>query len=48
MKKYRITLDASYNYDTDEIEAMNMLHLLSMLTDAYSINRIIKIELISQ
>ncbi len=45
MKTYRITLDASYNYDTDEIEAANMLHLLSMITDAYSINRITKIEL---
>jgi hypothetical protein len=48
MKKFKITLDASYNYDSFEIEAENILHLLSMVSDAYSISRITKIELIKK
>lgn len=48
MKKFKITLDASYNYDSYEIEAENILHLLSMVSDAYSISRITKIELVKK
>ena len=46
MNKYRITLDASYCYEQYEIEARDILHLLSLASDAYSISRIIKIELL--
>lgn len=48
MNKFKITLDASYNYDSFEIEAENILHLLSMVSDAYSISRITKIELVEK
>lgn len=48
MNKYRITLDASYNYETYIREADNILHLISFLMDAYSITRITKIELLDE
>ena len=46
MNKYRITLDASYCYEEYETEARDILHLLSLVSDAYSISRITKIELL--
>lgn len=47
MNKYRITLRQNYNYLTLEKEADNILHLLSLISDAYSIKQITKIELIN-
>ena len=47
MNKYRITFYRSYSTLTLEKEADNILHLLSLIMDAYSIKRIIKIELIN-
>jgi hypothetical protein len=46
MNKYKITLDASYCGETYELEARDILHLLSLVSDAYSISRITKIELL--
>ena len=46
MNKYKITLDASYCYETYETEAIDILHLLSLVSDAYGISRITKIELL--
>ena len=46
MNRYKITLDASYCYETHETEAMNILHLLSIVSNAYSVDRITKIELL--
>lgn len=47
MNRYKITLDASYCYHEYEIEASNILHLLGLISDSYSITRITKIELIN-
>jgi len=46
MKKYRITLDSSYLFQEQVIEAENILHLLSLICNAYNLDRITKIELI--
>lgn len=46
MNKYIVTLDASYTYRELEIKASDILHLLSIVINDYSIGRITKIELI--
>ena len=46
MPRYKITFDASYCYETQELEAVNILHLLGIVISTYCIDRITKIELI--
>jgi hypothetical protein len=46
MNKYRITLNASYCYETYETKADNISHLLIVVSSNYHIDYITKIELI--